>query len=992
MPRTKAFQFRHHRLVSSLALIVAMAPAAAYAQSDVLPAEVEEIAAPEATDIVVTGSRIARRGLESSSPTTVVSSEEFQLTGAVNVEQVINALPQVVPGVTAFSNNPGAGVATLDLRGLGNQRTLVLVDGRRYIFFDPTQTVDVNNIPQFLLESVDVVTGGASAVYGSDAIAGVVNFRLRNDLQGLTVGTQYALAQGGLSGRGRGDRFNVNVALGSDILDGAGHVTLFGEYFNRKVISQADRWFSRQVLVENSTDTGLVPGGSATVPGGRFAIAGSIVVPAGNGLGSVTLNRGTGNFATASGSLYTAPGVSRPYVEPTDAYNFAQDNFLQVPQERWLAGAYGNYEISPAINPYIELTFANNRVQNELAPTPVTGQFAVATNNPFLSAADRAALVQTDLNEAAIDAARVARGLAPQFNDPGFVNVSVNRRVNDITARNSLFERTAWRAVVGTKGDLGSGLNYDAYYLFSRTRNSTTQQGNISRSAFGNALRANRLNIFGPGTISEALADEISIVAQNSVISQLQVASASVTGELLDLGMGADAIGFAAGAEWRSVSSEFIPDTALSSGDVIGFLAGQPTKGNYSVKEVFGELLVPIIKGQTLIEELTVRGAARYGDYSLPGVGGVFTWAAGLEWAPISDIRFRGQYQKAIRAPNVGELFGGQSNNFPAATDPCSGRSSLASRTATVRSLCEATGVPAALVFQNSVQANSQIESQVGGNSALREETSETYTAGVVIRPSFVPGLSITADYYEIKVDDYIAPLGGGTQGILNLCYYGIQSAQSAYCQAIRRDPSTGQIGGQFLVTALNANISTLTTSGVDLQVDYSTRVGRGLFSDNAKLNLSFLSTWTKSADYTPVADLPNEITRCDGGFGANCEPVFGDPVPKFRFTTRATWVDGPVTASLRYRHVGGVTNERILNGTSDAASIVVDRLEPKGYVDLSFAFDVDERLQLTMGVNNLFDVTPQIIDDSNDEQASTYPSTYDVLGRDFFVSARFKF
>jgi iron complex outermembrane recepter protein len=975
------------RAASRLALAAALWPAAAFAQDEASPQPAEDSVASESEAIVVTGSRIARRDLESSSPMAVVSSDEFQLSGAVNVEQVINALPQVVPGVTAFSNNPGAGVATLDLRGLGNQRTLVLVNGRRYIFFDPTQTVDLNNVPQFLIEGVDVVTGGASAVYGSDAVAGVVNFRLRNDLQGLTIGTQYAL-----TGRGDGGRFNVNVALGSDILDGAGHITLFGEYFQRRSISQADRSFSRQVLVENSTDTGLIPGGSATVPGGRFAIAGTVVVPAGNGLGSVTLNRGAGNFGTTNGALFTAPGVSRPYVDPSDAYNFAQDNFLQVPQERWLAGAYGNYELSPAINPYIELTFANNRVQNELAPTPVTGQFAVATNNPFLSAADRAALVQTDLNEAAIDAARVARGLAPQFNDPGFVNIGVARRVNDIEARNALFERSAWRAVVGTKGELGGGLNYDAYYLFSRTRNSTTQQGNISRSAFGAALRANRLNIFGPDTISDALAKEISITAQNSVISQLQVASASLSGEAFDLGMGGDAIGFAAGAEWRSVSSEFIPDTALSSGDVIGFNAGQPTKGSYSVKEVFGELLVPILADRPFVKELTARGAARYADYSLPGVGGVFTWAAGIEWAPVSDVRFRGQFQKAIRAPNVGELFGGQANGFPSATDPCSGRSAVSSRTAAVAALCVATGVPSALVFQNSVQPNSQIESLVGGNSALKEETSETYTAGVVVRPSFIPGLSITADYYKIKVDDYIAPLGGGTQGILNLCYYSIQDAQSAYCEAIKRDPLTGQIGGQFLVTALNANISKLTTSGVDLQLDYSTRVGAGLFGDDAKLSLSFLGTWTQSADYTPVADLPDQITRCDGGFGTNCDPVYGDPVPKYRFTTRASWVDGPLTASLRYRFIGKVTNERILNGISDPASITVDSLRAKGYTDLAFAFDVDERLQLTMGVNNVFDVMPQLLDDSNDEQASTYPSTYDVLGRDFFISARFKF
>lgn len=947
----------------------------------------DETAQTAGQAIVVTGSRIRRRDLESSSPVTVVSSREFELSGAVNVEQVINTLPQVVPGVTAFSNNPGAGVATLDLRGIGNQRTLVLVNDKRYIFFDPTQTVDLNTIPQFLIESVDVVTGGASAVYGSDAIAGVVNFRLRGDLEGLLVGGQYAITE-----RGDGQRWNINAALGSEIAGGDGHITLYGDYFRRSAIFQSDRAFSRQVLNENADRTGFVPGGSATVPGGRFVIPGSVVVPGGNGLSSVTLTRGVGNFASTNGALYTEPGRSRPYVAPDDAYNFAKDNYLQVPQERWLVGGYGEYRITDAANTYLEVTFANNEVENELAPTPVTGNFAVATNNPFLSAADRAALVQIDANEAAIDAARVARGLAPLYGDPGFVTMGINRRVNDIQSRNVNFERNAWRALAGVRGDLTDSLNYDIYYLYSRTRNSQLQRGNVSRSAFATALRENRLNIFGPDTISPALADEIAITAQNTVISELQVAGASLSGELLDLGGGGGPVGFALGAEWRGVASEFIPDTALSSGDVIGFNAGNPTRGSYNVKELFGELLVPVIADRPFIDELSVRGAARYSDYSLGGVGGVFTWAAGIEWGPVPDLRFRAQYQKAIRAPNVGELFGGQAQGFPPAIDPCSGRSSASSRTEAVRALCIATGVPAALVFQNSVQPNSQIESLAGGNPNLSEERSKTLTVGAVFRPSFLRGLSVTVDYFDIKVDDYIAALGGGTQGILNICYYSIQDRNSEYCKAINRDPNTGQIGGDFLVTALNANIARLKTSGIDMQVDYQTNVGAGLLSEDASVNLNFLGTWTRRADFTAVADLPDEVSECTGAFGTNCDAVFGDPVPKFRFTVRASLIDGPLTASLRYRHIGKVTNERIINGISDPASITVDSLKTKGYADLTFAYAATDNIDLTLGVRNMFDTKPTLIDDSNDEQASTYPSTYDVLGRDYFVALRMKF
>jgi outer membrane receptor protein involved in Fe transport len=986
------------RLRSTLLATVAagLIPAAATAQpvdtSADMPAMTQASdpddasAQPADEEIVVTGSRIARTDLTSSSPMAVVGSEEFKLSGAVNVEQLLNTLPQVVPGVSAFSNNPGGGVATVNLRGLGAARTLVLVNGRRYIFFDFTQTVDLNNIPQFLVDGVDVVTGGASAVYGSDAIAGVVNFRMRK-IEGLELGGQYSI-----TGKGDGQRWNVNAAFGSKFADGAGHVVAYADYFKRKAVFADARSFSDTIYNENATDDGLVPSGSATVPGGRFTVGPTISVPGGNGLGGVTMKRGVGNWGTTNGSLYTGPNTSRPYVDPSDAYNFAPDNLLQVPQERWLIGAYGSYDVNDAIKPYMELTFANNIVAGELAPTPVTGTFSIATNNPFLSAADRASLAQIDANEAAIDAARVARGLAPQFNDPGFVGVSVARRVNDAGSRMQTFERNAWRVVAGSTGSITDDLTYDAYYLFSRSRNSNVQYGNISRSAFGAGLRNNTLNIFGPGSLSEADVKSISITTQNTLISQLQVGTASVSGKVANLGWGADDIGFAAGAEWRAVSSEVIPDQALSSGDVIGFNGAQPTKGGYSVKEAFGELLIPIVGDQPFAKDLTIRGAARYSDYELDKVGGVLSWAAGIEWAPIQDIRFRAQFQRASRAPNVSELFGGQFQNFPSAIDPCGSRSAPATRTAEVRALCIASGVPAGAVFTNSIQPNSQIESLGGGNPDLREETSDTFTVGMVFQPRAIPGLNITLDYYKISIEDYITAMAGGTSGILNYCYYKIQDLSSEICGAIKRDPTSGVIGGDFVVRALSANIATLKTAGLDLQVDYGRRLDFGLLGDSSRLKLFFLGSWTKKADFTPVADLPAEVQKCAGTFGAQCNTVFGDPVPKFRFSSRLSWIDGPLTTSLRLRHIGKTTNENIVNDISDPDSITIDRLKPKAYIDASFSWDLNKNITLGAGMNNVFNVMPQIIDDVNDEQSNTYPSTYNPLGREFFITASARF
>ena len=358
----------------------------------------------EGGEIVVTGSRIARRDLETAAPIAVVGQEEFKLSGTVNVEQVINTLPQVIPGSTAFSNNPGGGVSTLNLRGLGEVRTLVLVNGRRWMFYDANQITDLNTIPAFLLEGVDVVTGGASAVYGSDALAGVVNFRLRTDLSGVEAGGQY-----GLTERGDGRRYEAYVALGTALPDNRGHATVYAEYFRRAAIFQGARDYSREAQGDNASpvSTGLIPGGSSTTPNGRFTST------------YAATNCPTGNIFCGGGAYFTAAGVSRPRVA-TDLYNFAPANYLQVPQERYLMGGYADYDIGGGNTAYIEASFVNNRVANELAATPVTGTFQVNVNavSPFLSAANVAAL--RALDAVAATGNTVGDGIVP---------LSVQRRV-----------------------------------------------------------------------------------------------------------------------------------------------------------------------------------------------------------------------------------------------------------------------------------------------------------------------------------------------------------------------------------------------------------------------------------------------------------------------------------------------------------------------------------------------------------------------------------
>lgn len=963
--------------VAPLVLALASVSAPAFAQ-DAAPQASDEADAND--EILVTGSRIQRRDLDTASPIAVVNAEEFTLSGSVNVESVINTLPQIVPGTTSFSNNPGGGVATLNLRGLGSQRNLVLVNGRRYIFFDAGQVVDLNTIPQFLIESVDIVTGGASAVYGSDAIAGVINFRLRSDLNGIVAGGQYNITE-----EGDGRRYNAYTAIGSEFADGRGNVAIYAEYQNRGSIGQGDRAFSRFALSDGAT--GLVPGGSAGVPQGRIVAVGGAGAPA------ATIGAGTNYLG--GGAFFATPGTSRPFAGSAspDGFNYAPANFLMVPQERWTLGGYGEYEVSEGINVYAEVNYINNRVENELAATPLTQNvdFNVAQTCGRVSAADCTQITTIAARQQAAVAAAALAGTANPFPGftagsgifpalaPGFARLQVNTRFTQIANRNVSDDRNAFRILVGTNGNITDNLTYDGYYMYSRTRNASIQEGNVSRSAFTRLAGNGTCNPFGENQFSDACINGVSILAQNTEISTLEVWQGSVAGNLFNSPWASDdAVGFAAGVEYRKVFGQFIPDTALQSGDVVGFNAGQSTEGGYNVKEVFGEIRIPIVMDD-FIHRLELTGAGRYSDYSLDNVGGVYTYAGGVRFAPIADIEFRANYQRAVRAPNVAELFGGQSVGFPPATDPCA--LPTAATDATIRAICVATGVPAASVGQAFLQPNTQIQGAFGGNPNLQEEVADTFTAGVVLRPSFIPRLNITVDYYDIEVDNAIATAGGGVNGILNLCYNVVQDANGPICALINRDTQGIISGPPFVVSAGNANLASLATSGVDVQVDYNMPLNFSVMgAEDSRLSFAFLLNYSDENDFVPTVGV-DETIRCAGRFGLNC----GNPTPKWKWTSRLSFIDGPMTLSGRWRHTGAVTDD------DDTTDFIVDSLDAYDLFDLTIGFDINDNLTLNAGVNNLFDKSPPIIG-SNQEQANTYSGVYDVLGRDFFVSAQFRF
>lgn len=897
--------------------------------------------------IIVTGSRIARPDLQASSPVAVVGAEEFRFSGATHVEDVLNELPQVVPSLTGASNNPGDGVATVDLRGLGETRTLVLVNGRRYVAYDEQQVVDLNTVPSALIERVDVVTGGRSAIYGSDAIAGVVNFVLKKDFEGVQVSGNYRFNEAG-----DGDTYQVDSIIGSNFADGRGNVTAYMSYSKRKAIMASARSYTRIALGDG--DDGVEFSGSSAIPGSRIRI-------------------GSGDW-----QQFDADGNMLPYDGNADSYNYAPDNYLQTPNERWFIGAFANYEINEHFKVFSEFQYINSRAHTWLAPTPVSYiDINIDTASEYLSPSARQAL-------------------SPHADADGYVTAYLEgRRMSEAGARLQEDDRNAFRAVIGLEGDIAGGWTYETYYSYARNRNVQTQEGNISESRFLSAVetaydadgslicrsaeaRANGcvpLNIFGPGKASQEAINYVTIGSSNLNRIESQVASFVVSnGELFDLGAGPAGIAF--GAEWRKEKGNYRPDTFLSSGDVIGFNAGKPTNGSYSVKELFGEVVIPLLADLPFAQNLELNGALRYADYS-NAVGSAWSYAAGVMWAPVEDITFRGQYQRAVRAPTVYQLFQGNAVGYPSATDPCN-VAELTTQYPTLVQTCLAQGVAASDIGSGNLQgANRQIRTISGGNPDLTEEKADTYTIGAVIQPSFLPRLSLTVDYYNISIDDYIST--PGLTNVIAACYGNAANGFTPYDESLC-DLAPRENGLLVDVVNTRANLGELKTEGVDVEARYWVNVPFGIENDG-RLDFRFTGTRLINWELNTMASIPSLMIECHGNFGLNCD----DPMPKWRHSFRATYSTGPFSTSLAWKYIGKV------NDDDDSYDFAVEKVKSYNLFDLAFSYDATETLSFTAGINNLFDKKPPIIG-YNNQQSNTYPSTYDVFGRQYFFSATARF
>ncbi len=912
-------------------------------------------ASPEENEsITVTGSRIPRPDVDSNSPVNVIGSEEIRQTAALETEQLLNALPQAVAGAGAQSN-AGNGSATVNLRNLGAARTLVLQNGRRIVGSSQDGVVDLNMIPPSLIERVEVVTGGASAVYGSDAMAGVVNFVTKTDFSGLELGAQY-----GITDRGDGRRYNLEFTVGGNFADGRGNMVFTGSYYDRSMIKGAARDHASLYLVD-AVQNGvgvLVPGGNGVTP------QGTIFTPA-----LVGKKDQFGNTIGTAG-IFFAPEGWRAYTT-ADGFNDRPYTNLQMPMKRWQGSIIGHYDVAEGITAFWEGAYVRNEINSTLGAVPMSSSgfipgFQLDLRNPYLAPSLRTFL-STNLDS----------------DGDNLVTLNINRRLLDFGSRTDDQTREFSRFVGGFKGALTDRLNWEVFYNQGDVSITEVQGGGVLIDNFANSFLTNpsnpydcattdprcvTINPFGLNSMTKPMIDYIYTNLTNITRLHQKQAGASVTGTLFSLPAGN--VGISVGAEYRKESSTFTPDQLYIQGKALSRSAGiQATGGSFDVKEVYGELVVPILADLPFVNLLAFEGGIRYSDYST--AGGVTSWKAGGEYSPVSGLKFRGLYQRAVRAPNVIELYSGTTNTAPQATDFCNAGPS---RTAAERTFCiNSLGVPASVidVFQ---QENVQIRALTGGNPNLQEETSDTWSVGAVLRPSFVPNLQMTVDYYNIKIDGAIAAFGGGLQSVITACRANL-SMSNIFCQPLNKRTPDGQL---YDVALLNANIASMETSGVDFRLDYRTDIG-SLGRLSYYLAGSYLiKSVVQSSPIVAAIDCAGYI---GGGSCGNANPIW-------RFTQRLSWdVNDAFQVSVRHRFLDSVKDGRIAAAKASKAAMPLLAVPETGqisYFDLSMSYDMDSRFTLYGNVDNLGDHNPPFQLYERD--------TYDAIGRRFTIGFRKKF
>lgn len=949
-------------LILAAALV---APSMAYAQ-DAAPQEAQEAGIGDNV-IVVTGSRIARQELEATTPIQVVSAASIQEQGSPNISDILNELPAVGIGTSRTNTNfstSGNGQATVDLRNLGEDRTLVLMNGRRVVAgVGGSSAVDLNNIPTDLIEQVEIITGGASAVYGSEAMAGVVNFTLKKNYEGIS-----ARAQAGISKYGDLPTQLVSATIGKNFADGRGNITLYGQYDNDGGLRSKNRKIS-------AND---VPFRSSFVPQGLFF---------------------------TSNNVWTydqANNLQNSFVNGVDGFNRNAERYISVPVERYMVTGLGHYDFSDAIGVFFEGSYAKTKSRSRLEP--------LATDNSDAWTAPGVSYAGLTLDNPFIPTAILNDLIAG-----GDTELAFRKRMVGVFDRSNVNDRDYYRIVAGFQGEVLGGWKWDAYYNYGQTKESTASETAlrdryfyaldaiagpngtvICRDPAARAAGCVPFNPFGFNSVSAASAAYITNNGQLSTydakVSQ-SVFAANISGSLFKL-PGGD-MQLAAGVEHRTEKSSEVYDLETQLGNTMGN-ALTNTFGKYHVFEAYAETDVPLISGKPLAEYLGLTGAVRFGDYST--VGSVWSWKIGGEYAPTPDIRFRVVYSEATRAPNIGELYDGQSQTFPTGiVDPCDGVT--ATSTGANDAYCRTIPGIAAEIAANGVFAynpNSDIQSiegKDGGNPNLFEEKAKTLTLGLVFTPQKFRNFSMTIDFFDIEVKDAIQLVPRNT--VIQECLD--SSGASPLCALIVREgagsnPRSRTQGTVWQVDSLPVNAAGIKTRGVDVAMRYKTPSFQLLGADS-KVNFNLVYTYLDKLTLQPLASLPVENNRGqldgDGRLGAGF---------KHRANFSTGLDAGPFSFNWRINYLSKIKDTL----GPDVDSPLGDSTNSIGaywYHDIQMGWTIGSEesrsIELYAGVDNLFDKKPPLINQngaSNITGTETAADTYDPYGRRYYMGAKIKF
>ncbi|MTW04926.1 TonB-dependent receptor plug domain-containing protein [Pseudoduganella ginsengisoli] len=947
----------------------------------------EAPATPDAIQTVqVTGSRIRSPNADSPSPLQILNAADIAASGATNLQDLLQKNPTMGTPTSSRTNSnfqtSGGGITTVNLRNMGDSRTLVLVNGRRFVSGVAGDTaVDLNTIPTDFIERVELLTGGASATYGSDAVAGVINIILKRNFNGMTID-----AQGGRSSRHDDEKRKLGLTWGTTSADGNSNIMAHFGYTKQGAVMSKDRDFSAvDQFSKMAGDTGeaadafvpIRPFYSSFTPQGTF-IYGT------RGADRFTYDR-NGNIIPVStnGSATQAP----------TGYNRSDFRSIAVPTERYLFATTGNFAFNQDHSAFFEGTYAQTRNSTNIEP------FALNSLDIYKASSGQVPA------EFLVNGAMVRNPLVPQYlydrikdtDGDGARDYSFTRRLAEVGSRHSDADRGTFRLATGLKGTV-SNWNYEAFISYGKTKESQVSTGQVNVMNFRNALEAIPggingiqcrdanaraqgcvpINVFGRDTISPEALKYVTAPGSldNSIVQKL--AGASINGDLYQLPAGA--LSVALGWEYRREESSSIADPLTQSGLNAGN-AIPPTFGKYDVREAYVEARVPLLKDAPFAKQLSLLTAYRHGNYS--SVGGTNSWNAGFEWAPTNDIKFRGTKAVSTRAPNISELYQPPSQNFPSVNDPCEGVT--ATSTGKYDAACRAAPGVAANIAANGeftlTQADIQgVSGYDRGNPNLKAEKGKSTTVGVILTPRSIPVLSkftFTADYFKINIEDAI--FGTPRQYSIDQCYSGTNPAFCSYITRWATAAGNTSAGAIRYVDTTQLNSGGLGTKGVDLTASWSDRVGPGRL--NAHLAYTYVKTlWNKPM---PDADVDENVGEVSEFIGSST------PKHKAVLNLAYKWGDWGISTTTTYNGKVSLDDQFLKGFELPPRSIGIGS---KTYNDFQLTYALKKSTELYLGVDNAFDVKPPPIISGlpgNVTGTETDASVYDPIGRRYYFGVR---